>query len=379
MFGQCKPSISQQNRCSQIEYSENRLYINVNLTGVEKLNLEKAKEFPDSTFHLSVYRELDQNLDFSIFKNLEILEIADVQTLEKIPPSIFRLQNLKALILRDNKIKSISTEIEQLSKLEILNLRDNEIAELDIDFEKLKHLRDIDFSENRIRKLNKSLRELKGLQVLHVARNPLTISDIHEGLLPKIIELKITGNEFEEHNEKIKKLQNLIILDARISGLGKIPEQIYDLKKLDLLAIWGNKKEDYVFSTSIRNLDNLAKIMMHYSNSVSFPTQISECKKLKRIIIQYSENLNPNNIINPLQNNPNLSYLNLAACKLTSIPSNICNLRYLNQIVFNNNLISDVPECIGELSELETFEITDNSYVEIPKSIRNNQKIKIYK
>ena len=64
----------------------------------------------------------------------------------------------------------------------------------------------------------------------------------------------------------------------------------------------------------------------------------------------------------------NLQTLNLSHNNLATLPNGICKLSYLKTINLSNNKIAQLPKNFGHLNDLEELNLCQNSLVIIPKS-----------
>lgn len=174
-----------------------------------KFQLERkmclAKETPESDFDLS-----DCNL-------------------KEIPPGVFiycRILLKEQLNLSNNKLTTFNNNINNggqlsdLSLLKILDLRFNKIKELPDEIFKLVNLRELLISNNNLVKLPHTINCLKYLELLDVSSNKLqTINEIN--FMPNLRILNLAGN------------QNLKKLSANLTTCDQLCDLIIDLENIE--------------------------------------------------------------------------------------------------------------------------------------------------
>ena len=137
------------------------------------------------------------------------------QNLDKIPPEVYSLVNLKELVLDGNKIKTVSAEIAKLTELRYFSLKYNLIVELPPEIGKLKKLEELDLRQNQLKKLPKEIGELSNLRFLYIGKNNL-----------------------ESLPDELGNLSKLVELDLAYSGVMlTVPYQVIELKQLEWLYI----------------------------------------------------------------------------------------------------------------------------------------------
>ncbi len=199
----------------------------------------------------------------STLNKLEYLDLNQNYTIEDISP-IYKLTNLKKLILYSNPIKDISGigNLINLKYLDLLDLPINNISSLSnlINLEtlyvsgvgiktnlnsieplkNLTKLTHLDIAGRGITDI-KPLENLTGLVFLEVSYNNLIeISAVSN--MKKLIRLYIRLNKVENLNG-IKNLENLDFLDAADNQINDISELQF-LQNIHLIGLSGNKIED---------------------------------------------------------------------------------------------------------------------------------------
>ena len=114
--------------------------------GVKILNINKNRYLKHLVkFGISdgLFEIIDENSPFVIFKNTDIPKMGNLSRFKNLEtfemnatnlvswhPSVFNLTKLEVLVLRDNKLKAIPSEISKLRNLVFINLLGNKITEI---------------------------------------------------------------------------------------------------------------------------------------------------------------------------------------------------------------------------------------------------------
>ncbi len=98
----------------------------------------------------------------------------DKMQLSKLPQSLFKLTNLKALSLFDNNIKELPIEIFNLTNLHSLDLVDNQLSALPVEICNLTNLQSLNLAYNQLSALPVEIVNLTNLQSLDLAYNQLS-------------------------------------------------------------------------------------------------------------------------------------------------------------------------------------------------------------
>ncbi|XP_007521294.2 leucine-rich repeat-containing protein 63 [Erinaceus europaeus] len=156
------------------------------------------------------------------------------------PTEVYCLKNLQVLILRNNPIKEIPSEIQQLKFLRIFNMAFNYITMIPPGFFSLSHLEKVDLSYNDIPLVPNEIHKLRSLEKLNLNGNELT--SFPPALLKLNLKTILFDNNFTHPNfwkeNSLNNPQRLIHL-ASLSFLKSnqymqysvIPEEIQMLLK----------------------------------------------------------------------------------------------------------------------------------------------------
>lgn len=171
----------------------------------------------------------------------------------------------------------------------------------------------------------------------------------------------------------IAKLDNPETESLNLSKLGltEIPEEVYQMKNLRVLRLYGNKIDS--ISPRIQELTNLEKLYIGKNKITHFPPEIGNLKNLKLLSAQYNDIRFLTSAIGKLDS---LEQLILNQNQLTALPVEIGQLKNLKSLQLNYNWISFIPEEIGECRKLEFIYINRNNLTAIPASFENLTQLK---
>jgi len=160
-------------------------------------------------------------------------------------------------------------------------------------------------------------------------------------------------------------------LNLSKSGLREIPEEVYAMKQLKVLKLYGNKID--AISPRIAELENLEKLYIGKNLLTHFPPEIGELKNLKLLSAQYNDIKYLTGAIGKLEN---LEQLILNQNQLTALPVEIGKLKKLKSLQLTFNWISFIPQEIGNCSSLELVYLTRNNLTELPETFGKLTRLK---
>ena len=182
--------------------------------------------------------------------------------------------------------------------------------------------------------------------------------------------LKLSLNNINKHSHDDFLILNgvqILKSDAKIlSGL----ENQLNLKFQFISELkWDSLEKN---SFSIRN-KRIIGISLYDSGLKSFPELICDLKTLEILILQ-------NNLLTEIpesiKNLKFLKILNMEDNQIYKIPKTIGSLNHLKQLVLNNNNIENIPESIGKLISLEYLNLDMNKLDILPASVGNLLNLK---
>ncbi|KAG8927688.1 hypothetical protein FRC02_007914 [Tulasnella sp. 418] len=290
----------------------NKFVPNLDKLSVDGNQLAWLSGVPATIRTLSLSRNLlTSATTFSFLPNLEFLNISynQLDSLKQLE----QLRHLRELRADGNQIESLEG-IFTLDSLVKISLRGNKFRVLDLRQQTWPHLEVLDLSENRVK------------------------SVVGLGRLPALISLNLDGNEL-----------STISADTNLAKLRVLRLSANRLTRLDV-ATYPNLRTLYVDNNRLESITNGARLIKLENLSVrsqggdGLHISFHDFRDVKRLYFSGNP-FNGDHFVEPFYN---LVYLELAACKMTSIPSNISqmapNLRVLN---LNYNFITDVRPLAG--------------------------------
>lgn len=132
-----------------------------------------------------------------------------------LPSAIGELTELRALILKDNKISSLPVEIYKLKKLQKLDLASNSVEIITPSISEFKNLDSLDLRYNGIVSLPPEIANLTNLKYLQLWGNKLVEVDKSILLLPQLAELYLKDNRLTQLPDGLTKMKTLTYIDIQ--------------------------------------------------------------------------------------------------------------------------------------------------------------------
>lgn len=226
-----------------------------------------------------------------------------------IPQEITTLHQVRALDLSFNKLNQIPEGFEKLSSLEILNLSGNEFFDFPSPSNLPPNLKKIILRENKLKSIDlRDQQTLDKLLYLDLEDNEITsfyYSSSTQGELRevnlrgnKVIDLWIENNPFLEslilsrngiktlatHFSSLNSLKR-VLLDH--NALRDIPQFVFDAYNIEFLNLSSNKI--YLLSPSLTNLLSLERLLLNENEICELPTNFSRLSKLEELQISNNQ------------------------------------------------------------------------------------------
>ena len=213
-------------------------------------------------------QELDLSQKFCepSYKDLNIIPIIFI--------GIFELSYLKILILSQNNIRKIPSEIEKLYQLKKIYLGNNQLTSLPESIGNLSNLVQLNLGNNQLTSLPESIGNLSNLVQLNLGNNQLTSLPESIGNLSNLVQLNLGNNQLTSLPESIGNLSNLTSLRLRNNQLTSLPESIGNLSELILLSLSDNRLE--LLPKNIVKLSKLLGLFLEGNNLTMPPPEIIE-------------------------------------------------------------------------------------------------------
>ncbi|XP_013918296.1 PREDICTED: volume-regulated anion channel subunit LRRC8B [Thamnophis sirtalis] len=190
--------------------------------------------------------------------NLRILELISCD-LERIPHSIFSLNYLREIDLKENNLRTVEEIIsfQHLENLSCLKLWHNKISYIPVQIGTLANLEQLYLNHNNIKKIPPQLFLCKKLHYLDLSYNKLTS-------IP----------------DEIQYLTNLQYFAVTKNHIEALPDELFQCKKLQHLLL-GHNSLMYL-SPQVGELSNLVHLELKGNYLELLPAELEECNSLKR-------------------------------------------------------------------------------------------------
>jgi len=211
-----------------------------------------------------------------------------------------------------------------------------------------------------------------------------------------IIEGNSDETDFKKLFSRLSFLKNLTSIILKDNDLTTIPENISSIKTLKSLTIQENRQLDFNDLFKRLNAAQLEEINLIDNDIKGDIPAFSQLTSIKKINISGSEKLNYENLIDQLEQLPYLTSLAIPVNYISELPQNIAKLKNLQVLDVGNNLISQFPDNVSSLkainnlsiqgnlilspsNELEKFSENDFKYLSLDKEISEDELEKIKK
>ena len=227
-----------------------------------------------------------------------------------------------------------------------------------------------------------SFEELKKTNFANLKEVKMHTNDqvqLEEALLKKLLieanqleclEIKEVGiPTFPELSAENKSLKTLVL---RLNNLTKLPDNIGYFSALQTIDIYNPITE---IPNSFINLQQLENLKFEGAELIVFPEQVFALSKLKSLIISQFDTKNK---IKTLPDNfdklPLLEELSLRNAALTEVPASVGRLQHLENVYFNANNLTKLPQALAENSHL-TYVNINNNPLDFKQFIKSVEKV----
>ena len=394
----------------------------------------------------------------AVLPNLEYFEIS-INALPKLPGSITTLTHLQTLNLKTNalqilpqeisecpqlkniilsfngslRLEELFTRLAKLTTLERLTLSGNQFSTLPENTGDLTFLKSLDLASNYFTQLPSSLSNCSTLEEINLSNNPvldfrqagsvlskltnlksinITSCNLTEfpesiGSLTSLEDIEASGNNFIEMPGSIGKLIHLKNFNFSTENRGlngavmeKFPSSFANLISLETLVMSGN------FLTALPDLSkmkNLIELDVSWCGLSGMPSGMKECSALTYLraahnyfqefpvwlcdlqnlkVLELDGNFFPNRAVPHIIRLPaeignlkNLEVLTLDDQIIKELPASITQLTYLKALHLRNNALTALPDDFGNLSQLEILDLKANDLKALPASFSNLKKL----
>lgn len=360
-------------------------YYLIDTTGTEFLFAEEINNLNENTKALDLSIGLTKNLEEVFnYTQIEIISL-NGKYLDTLSHKIINLTNLKYLNLGSNRLSTLPSEIRQFSKLTGLDLSLNKLNPLSSEIGQFKQLTHLDLSRNELNTLPSEIGQLKQLKYLGLAKNKLSTLPSEIGQLKQLTNLDLAYNKLSTLPSEIGQFKQLTNLDLRgnpnlnAENIKNIfaffpKEIIYSTQKY----IHNNKK--LLINIDFLNLLKLDKertiglteLELYHSNLSTLPSEIGQLKQLIRLNLGYN---NLSTLPSEIGQLTQLTDLNLGSNQFIALRSEIGQLKKLMDLGLGKNELSAFPLEILQLKQLMFLDLSFNKLNALPSEIEQLQQL----
>jgi Leucine-rich repeat (LRR) protein len=279
------------------------------------------------------------------FKQLDELTILDLSKnrLSNLQAGTFDLKNLEVLILSENQLQTLSTNLfEGAGKLQSLSLDSNNIIGISA-FNELDNLKFMNLSHNAIKKINFGVFKLPALNTLNLSNNKIhTIEEDAFLVAQNLTDLDLSNNKLMKIGSgMLTGLVQLKIFNLKSNQIGEIVKFPNQLKNLQNLTLSSNNLTDLNEET-FSELSGLEKLDLSYNQLESIRV-VSGLKSLLDLSLEG----------NKIRNIESGQFQDLTSLKKLNLGNNQINetgnedfkgLESLNILILSGNPIKKISE-----------------------------------
>ena len=193
---------------------------------VKKLKDDKLQDYLLDTFgntYLAAYHLKDMN---AAIKALDLKE----QRLKEISQTVLAHEQLQILLIKSNLMTTLPAEIKNLKNLFVLDVGFNNLKHLPAEIGQLKNLTSLNLNFTALKYLPEQIGQLKNLSSLHIRNAQLKYLPVEIGQLTNLSVLNLRGNQLTSLPTEIGQLKKLTYLNINNNPISL--EEITKIQKL---------------------------------------------------------------------------------------------------------------------------------------------------
>eukprot|EP00026_Physarum_polycephalum_P003439 Phypoly_transcript_03450.p1 GENE.Phypoly_transcript_03450~~Phypoly_transcript_03450.p1 ORF type:complete len:749 (+),score=104.58 Phypoly_transcript_03450:69-2315(+) len=327
-------------------------------------------------------------------------------TLETLPPNLFKVVALTALVLHHNSLSSLSPEIGSLVNLSHLDVSSNKMgdASIPLSLQNCTHMLEFFAQANGFTTIPHPITELLLLERLSMNKNKIESVPDSIAKLLKLKMLALESNNIKEITPQLSQMTSLEDINLAYNFLTSFPSTatLPTLARLNVssnnLSTTPELSSSLVYlnlsSNSLQNIalphgNTLEQLHLEHNNLTSLPEDFALAStrlcvldlsnnQLQRIPHSISHlsvlrvlNLSNNNLTtlcDEVFSLPSVTELNISNNNVVDLPvaNNMPNLTKLN---LSNNPISILPAQLGQSTKLTNLDFTGTQVQKLPKSM----------
>ncbi|XP_078252100.1 malignant fibrous histiocytoma-amplified sequence 1 homolog isoform X2 [Rhinoraja longicauda] len=335
----------------------------------------RCRKLRSNLRQLSLSSAGDQRLSLpDNISQVQVLDLAN-NSLKELPDGLdASLTNLRALILRRNRLCRLPAPVCSLEQLSELDLAHNCLVQLPGELGRLKRLKKLCLSHNKLQLLPPQITALSCLEELDISFNELGQLPPTFGQLQRLRTLDLDHNRLSCFPQEILPLGELEELDFSGNKIDALPQEILQLRSMKILWLSGLRLSD--LPDTFCQLTALESLMLDNNNLRSLPQSFGLLDKLK--MINLSSNLFED-FPSALLELSSLEELYLSRNRLCAIPQRIGNMSRLATLWLDNNRVRYLPDSIVSLCHLEELVLQGNQIAILPDSFGQLSKVSLWK
>jgi len=375
----------------------------VELTSLEQLTISESplERLPNRIHELKNLQVLNlcytgiKSLPESIsrLENLKSIDLSACDELQGFPDGFFQLTQLEELLLYSTEL--YSDEIGSLKKLKKLSLS-GDLYEIPVWIFDLKELTELCLNEVALSEIPSEIGELTKLEYLDLGVNE-RITKLPEsfGNLTNLKHLSLDCCSLQSLPESFVNLTQLEELELGPSDMNTLDRLSHGVTEFltqlgDTVSGWEKKEpaepwmqelwdwadkskiSEYDIPRDVEFLQNPYAITLDNLTAKKlseFCNKFAQLKNLDFLHINLKGSLS--NIPNGIGNFSNLKSLTIRGFGLTSLPKTIGNLENLTSLDISFSELTSLPETIGNLENLTDLNISGNQLTSLPETITN--------
>ncbi|MEE6463592.1 hypothetical protein FKM82_005964 [Ascaphus truei] len=142
----------------------------------------------------------------------------------------------------------------------------------------------------------------------------------------------------------------MTVLNLGNNSFEKVPEQLKHLKSLQRLHLFGNKITE-IPPAVFDGLENLISLNLNNNLLKQLPSEIRNLKLLENLSVNHNQ--------------------------LKEVPKELCTLQHLCELHLTNNHLETLPEELGYMTNLKELLVSRNKLIGLPEGLGKLKKLKI--
>jgi leucine-rich repeat protein SHOC2 len=316
------------------------------------LSVNAFRELPDVVTRLS---------------GLVDLRIRCCHGIERIPPSIARLQRLETLVVVHMPLQPCLEVIGELGALRRLSLCNLGIEDLPEELSRLGALTELIIEQSSFRTIPPALCRLPRLQVLKAALTRLETLPAEISELPKLKTLDLSTSKLPALPDSFGGLRSLTELNLSQSALTELPgsfEQLSALQTLRFSALLPVVRDGSAILDTVSRVRNLRLLTFGGQRGpLRITPEVFSLPALEHLYIgQWNTEALPDLSVEASA----LKSLMLTDMRLEDLPASWERLAALEKIVLERNAFEMVPDVLARLPKLRSIQIRGNRVKQVP-------------